>query len=112
MALWKMGTLIVDETVGAQAFCHLLGTLPVLLKASNVGCFLDISWKGCWVATFFHFGLLCVLHFFIFFVTVIDSCRNTELNEPRLDRTIQKTRVVGSTYKGVARFANNVGNGE
>jgi hypothetical protein len=36
-----MRTLIVDETVGALAFGRLLGTLPALLNASNVGCFLD-----------------------------------------------------------------------
>ena len=113
MAQGEMCTLVVDKTVGAQAFSRLLGTLPALLKASNVGCFLDISWKGRWVTFLFLFGLLRLLLrvFFVFFVNV-DSRRNTELNKPRLEGTIQKNTVVGSRYKRVARFANNTGNGE
>jgi hypothetical protein len=62
MAEGEMHTLVVDKTVGAQAIWHLLGTLPVLLKDSNIGRFLDISGKGGRIAAFFLLELLHVVN--------------------------------------------------
>ena len=75
MAKREMRTLVVDETVGAQTVWRLLGTLPALLKGSNIGCFLNISWKGGRIgASFFLLELLPIVCLFIFFVTVVDNC--------------------------------------
>jgi hypothetical protein len=73
MAEEEMHTLIVDKTVGALEIWHLLGTLPVLLKDSNIGHFLNVSWKGGRITAFFLLELLRIVCLFIFFVTVVDN---------------------------------------
>ena len=76
MAEGEMRTLVVDETVGAQAIGCLLGTLPVFLKGSNIGYLLNISGKGGRIAAFLFLELLrCrIVYLFIFFVSIIDDC--------------------------------------